>query len=325
MMLHEVQVAPDVSDLLPDMVRILDEPIGDAAAVNAYLICAAAREAGVKVLLSGMGADELFAGYRKHYACLLAGRYCRLPAPARRAVRGCVDRLPVADDGGGTARSVGPSGSCPSPSCPRNPPSCAATPTTTSGAYAGCSTPELWPLIDGLVEEHADVYRQGPPDDQVNRMCFTDTRLFLPGLNLAYTDRASMAASTEVRVPFVDSRVVRAAFALPGDRKIVGRRRKVALKEAAELWLPKQIVHRPKALFSAPLRAWVRRDLQEMVEDLVARGSLVTSGMVDKTRVRSMIDEDRVGVADWSKEIWQLLTLEEWYRQHTAARTEATA
>ena len=102
-------------------------------------------------------------------------------------------------------------------------------------------------------------------------------------------------------------------------------RRKVALKDAAELWLPKQIVHRPKALFSAPLRAWVRRDLQEMVEDLVARGSLVTSGMVDKTRVRSMIDEDRVGAADWSKEIWQLLTLEEWYRQHTAARTEATA
>jgi asparagine synthase (glutamine-hydrolysing) len=62
-----------------------------------------------------------------------------------------------------------------------------------------------------------------------------------------------------------------------------------------------------------------------MVEDLVARGSLVTSGMVDKSRVRSMIDEDRVGVADWSKEIWQLLTLEEWYRQHTAARTEEWA
>jgi asparagine synthase (glutamine-hydrolysing) len=323
--LHEVQVAPDVSSLLPDMVRILDEPIGDAAAVNAYLICAAAREAGVKVLLSGMGADELFAGYRKHYACLLTGRYRRLPAPARHAVRSCVQRLPVANDRRGYrsirwAKRFLSFAELPEEAAFRR----SYTHYDVRGLQ-GLLVPELWPLIDDLVEEHADVYRQGPQHDQVNRMCFTDTRLFLPGLNLAYTDRASMAASTEVRVPFVDSRVVRAAFALPGDRKIVGRRRKVALKEAAELWLPKQIVHRPKALFSAPLRAWVRRDLQEMVEDLVARGSLVTSGMVDKSRVRSMIDEDRVGVADWSKEIWQLLTLEEWYRQHTAARTEERA
>ncbi|MEO7980306.1 MAG: asparagine synthase (glutamine-hydrolyzing) [Sporichthyaceae bacterium] len=322
MTLHEVQVAPDVSDLLPDMVRILDEPIGDAAAINAYLICAAAREAGVKVLLSGMGADELFAGYRKHYACLLAGRYSRLPAPARHAVRGCVGRLPVANDRRGYRSVRWAKRFLSFAELPEESAFLRSYTHYDVRGLRGLLTPELWPLIDDLVEEHADVYRQGPPDDQVNRMCFTDTRLFLTGLNLAYTDRASMAASTEVRVPFVDHAVVRAAFAIPGDRKIVGRRGKVALKEAAELWLPKQIVHRPKALFSAPLRAWVRRDLQEMVENLVARGSLVTSGMVDKSRVRSMIDEDRVGVADWSKEIWQLLTLEEWYQQHTAVRTE---
>ena len=104
-----------------------------------------------------------------------------------------------------------------------------------------------------------------------------------------------------------------------------GTRRKAALKEAAEVWLPREIVHRPKALFSAPLRAWIRRDLQEMVEDLVVRGSLVTSGTLEKSKVRSMIDEDRVGSADWSKEIWQLLTLEVWSRQHTASTTGSAA
>src|SRR4030095_13408842 len=94
--LHEVEIAPDVTDLLPRMVHTLDEPIGDAAAINAYLICRAAREAGVKVLLSGMGADELFGGYRKHYACLLAARYRRLPGVLRqRAIAPLVDRLPV--------------------------------------------------------------------------------------------------------------------------------------------------------------------------------------------------------------------------------------
>ena len=83
--------------MLPQMVSILDEPIGDAAAINTVLICRAAREAGVRVLLSGMGADELFGGYRKHYACLLAANYRKLPAPLReKVIANVVRRAPVA-------------------------------------------------------------------------------------------------------------------------------------------------------------------------------------------------------------------------------------
>ena len=69
--LHEIEISPDVVDMLPRVVDVLDEPIGDPAAINTVLMCEAAREAGVKVLLSGMGADELFGGYRKHLACVL--------------------------------------------------------------------------------------------------------------------------------------------------------------------------------------------------------------------------------------------------------------
>jgi asparagine synthase (glutamine-hydrolysing) len=314
--LHEVEIAPDVADLLPRVVAALDEPIGDAAAINAYLICRAARDAGVKVLLSGMGADELFGGYRKHYACLLAARYRRLPGVVRhRAIGPLVERLPVAGDRRGYrsarwAKRFVAFADLPEEAAFRR-----------SYTHYGVAElhelldPELWPLVDSLVDEHAAVYAEGPADDQVNRMCYTDTRLFLPGLNLAYTDRASMAASTEVRVPFVDREVVAAAFAIPGSAKITGRERKVILKRAAEAWLPREIVHRPKGLFSAPLRAWIRRDLTDMVEDLVAGGTLVTSGLLDKQMVRAMIDDDRRGAADRSKEIWQLLTLEMWYRQ----------
>ena len=87
--LHEIEIAPDIVSLLPRMVDTLDEPIGDPAAINTLLMCEAARERGVKVILSGMGADELFGGYRKQLACLMAGRYSALPAlaPGRRAVR----------------------------------------------------------------------------------------------------------------------------------------------------------------------------------------------------------------------------------------------
>ncbi len=86
--LHEIEISPDIVDMLPKMVDILDEPIGDPAAINTFLMCQAARERGVKVILSGMGADELFGGYRKHLACLMASRYHRLPAAVQASRSG---------------------------------------------------------------------------------------------------------------------------------------------------------------------------------------------------------------------------------------------
>ena len=122
------------------------------------------------------------------------------------------------------------------------------------------------------------MYTDGQLTDHVNRMCLTDTRLFLPGLNLAYTDRSSMAASTEVRVPFVDPHVFRAAFSFRGDRKIKGRTQKVPLRDIAEDWVPRDVVDRPKASFGAPLRAWVTNDLGPLIDDVLLDGRLVSSG-----------------------------------------------
>ena len=100
--LHEIEISPDVVDMLPRVVDVLDEPIGDPAAINTVLMCQAAREAGVKVLLSGMGADELFGGYRKHLACVLGAKYQTLPQALRtRVVAPSVNRLPVAAGGRG--------------------------------------------------------------------------------------------------------------------------------------------------------------------------------------------------------------------------------
>ena len=145
-------------------------------------------------------------------------------------------------------------------------------------------------------------------------MCLADARLFLTGLNLAYTDRASMAASVEVRVPFVDPLVAQAAFTIPGRDKIRGRQGKVALKRAAESWLPREIVYRPKASFSVPLRAWVRNDLQEVINDVLVRGELAGSGIIRADALRRLIQDEKAGREDHAKQIWQLLTLELWYR-----------
>lgn len=129
--LHEIEIAPNVLDLLPRMTYHLDEPIGDPAAINTFLICSAARDAGVKVMLSGMGADELFAGYRKHLANLIALRYQRVPRPLRRVLSRSVNRLPVATARRGTGRCASRSASSPSPTCRRRPRSGAVTPCTT--------------------------------------------------------------------------------------------------------------------------------------------------------------------------------------------------
>jgi len=170
-------------------------------------------------------------------------------------------------------------------------------------------------LPDAVIDEHAAIYDDNALDDEVNRMCLADTRLFMAGLNLTYTDRASMAASVEVRVPFVDKVVAQAAFTIPGSRKIRGRQSKAALKDAAETWLPREIVHRPKASFGAPLRAWVRNDLRELINDVLVGGELVQAGTLRRQALLRLIADDRAGREDYAKQIWQLLSMELWYRQ----------
>jgi asparagine synthase (glutamine-hydrolysing) len=312
--LHEIEIAPDIVDLLPRMVDVLDEPIGDPAAINTLLMCEAARERGVKVILSGMGADELFGGYRKHLACVIAGRYRRLPAGARAGVRAAVDRFPVSVGGRGLRYARWAKRFLTFAELPEEPRFRRSYTLYDPDDLAALVSPDLAGHVDGVLEQHGAIYHDNSLADEINRMCLADSRLFLTGLNLAYTDRASMAASVEVRVPYVDPLVAQAAFSIAGREKIRGRQGKVALKRAAESWLPREIVYRPKASFSAPLRAWVRNDLRELINDSLVRGELAGSGMIRADALRRLISDEQAGREDHAKQIWQLLTLELWYR-----------
>ena len=316
--LGEIEIAPDAVDLLPRIVDVVDEPIGDPAAINTLLMCEAAHERGVKVILSGMGADELFGGYRRHLACLLASEYGRLPDGVRWSVRTVVNRMPVTARGRGLRYARWAKRFLTFADLPEEPRFRRSYTLYDPAELGALISPDLGGHVDQIVREHSEIYDDNVLSDEVNRMCLADTRLFLPGLNLAYTDRASMAASVEVRVPFVDPIVAHAAFSHPGSAKIRRRQGKVALKRAAELWLPKEIVYRPKASFSAPLRAWVSNDLREVINDVLVAGELVNSGLVRGDTLGNLIGENRDGREDRSKQIWQLLTLELWYRNAQA-------
>jgi asparagine synthase (glutamine-hydrolysing) len=261
-----------------------------------------------------MGADELFGGYRKHLACLMASRYGRLPGVVRSGARFAVDRAPVSIGNRGLRYPRWAKRFMTFADLPEEARFRRSYTLYDPQGLAALVDPDLEGQVGDVVEQHRAIYADNELHDEVNRMCLADTRLFMAGLNLAYTDRASMAASVEVRVPFVDLIVARAAFSVPGSDKIRGRKQKAALKDAAENWLPAEVVHRPKASFGAPLRAWVRNDLRELIGDVLVGGELVEAGMLRRQALDGLIADDRAGRQDNAKQVWQLLSMELWYR-----------
>ena len=317
-----IQINPDILKEFPQMVRTLDEPIGDPAAINTYLICKAARKKGVKVLLSGMGADEVFFGYRRQKATLMGLKYNKLPKVFKNVIASVVNILPVKIFGKGfklgrwAKRFV----------------SFATLPADEAymRSYSYYDTNELrelfkkefFPAIDEIKQEHKTLFSSKYKGDIVNQMCNTDLQMFMLGLNLTYTDRASMAASVEVRVPFIDKVMVTAAMQIPGHFKIRKGVSKYILKRAAEKFLPKKIIYRPKASFGAPIRSWISTDLKKLVENLLSEESVNNRGFLNYSFVKKLIEKDRKGEADNAYQIYQLLTLELWCREYLDSNPE---
>ena len=262
-----------------------------------------------------MGADELFGGYRKHMACVLAGRYRQLPGYVHRSANGVVERLPVTAAGRGLRYARWAKRFVTFAELPEEAAFRRSYSLYDPAELEALLSPELRQDVDEVVAQHHHVYEDNHLQTRSTVCAWRTHDSSFPGLNLAYTDRASMAASTEVRVPFVDPMVFRAAFSLTGKDKVSGRNGKIALKRAAQAWLPDEIVHRPKASFSAPLRSWVTRDLHDVINDSLLGGDLVETGFLNRPAVAALVQDHRSGREDRSKQIWQLLTLEFWYRQ----------
>ena len=162
--------------------------------------------------------------------------------------------------------------------------------------------------------EHQRYFERVADEDFVNQMLYVDTKTFLPCLNLTYTDKTSMASSTEVRVPLLDHDLVELAARIPARLKLKGLTGKYILKRAAEAWLPREIVHRKKAGFSAPVRAWLVGDLRDSVEDLLSESNIRSRGYFEYSQIRRLIDDNLSGREDNSLKVFQLLTLELWHR-----------
>jgi asparagine synthase (glutamine-hydrolysing) len=309
---HESFLEPEVMRLLPKLVYHLDEPVADPAIITSYLICRSARER-LTVLLSGMGGDEVFAGYPRHAAVRIAEAYNLIPSFLSRPV---VDALPGARPGRLTALFRNTKKLARSAALPAR------------ERYLGFGTYFNEREKNGLYvgelaagardfdayEVHRKYFDRVADAAFVNQMLYVDLKTFLPCLNLAYTDKTSMASSVEVRVPLLDHELVELSARVPAALKLKGLTRKYILKRAAERWLPREIVYRKKAGFSAPVRAWLVRDLREMVEDLLSESNTIKRGYFEYGYVRRLIDDNLSGREDNSLKVFQLLTLELWHR-----------
>ncbi|MFN7965642.1 MAG: asparagine synthase (glutamine-hydrolyzing) [Acidobacteriota bacterium] len=313
----EIVITPDVLSLLPELVWHMDEPIADPAAINTALISRAARDAGVVVLLNGMGADEIFGGYRKHMACLLADSYrALLPSWLRSLAESAGQRISVAGAASGYRRRRWLRRFLGFASLDRIPRFLQSDLSIDPGLYARLFERSHEMPYTALQEvAHRCVPFSGRGVSYLQQMCLSDTTIFLPDHNLTYTDKASMAAGVEGRPPIIDHRIVEFAFRLADRERIHRSTQKAILRRVAGRWLPAEVLRRPKAPFGAPLRSWIRGALAPMVSEYLSERSMKQRGVLVPSVLLRKIQADRAGAEDHSHLIWTLLSRETWYRE----------
>jgi len=327
---HRIEVEPDVADLLPRLTWHMDEPTADPAIIAAYLVCREARKQAT-VLLSGVGGDELFAGYRKHVAHYWAQAYRKMPALARHlfeksllalpGMRGSALKGPVR-----MAKKMARGASLP-------PTDRFIMDSTYLNAHqkSALYTAELQSALcqnDPAVRHRAS-FERVQDADFLNQMLYLDSKIFMTSLNLTYNDKMSMASSVEVRVPFLDKELAEfVAWNVPPHLKLKGFLRpstKYIFREAMKGILPNEVLHQPKAGFAAPVEYWLANDLRPMVDDLLSESQVRSRGLLRPESVYKFVKEHRSGAQDWSVQIWQFLTLELWMRTFLDGRARSSA
>jgi asparagine synthase (glutamine-hydrolysing) len=310
---HEEMLRPDVIELLPKLVYHMDVPPIDMA-IPSYLVSRAARST-LKVMLSGMGGDEVFAGYPRQLAMKIAGALDPVPRLLRRPLMRAVESaLPGGLPGKFTAPLRNMKKFARSAALDFENRYMGYGTYFTDGAKAELYTPEMRERVAGYDAYylHRRYFERVSDAAPLNRLLYVDMKTFLPCLNLDTTDKTSMAANLEVRVPFLNYELVELAARMPPNLKLRGFKRKYILKRAAERLLPREVVWRRKAGFGAPLRSWLRGPLREMTRDLLSEERIRRRGHFRPEAVQRIVRENLDGREDYNLQVFQLLTLELW-------------
>ena len=296
--------------LIDKIADMFDEPFADASALPTYRVCELAREE-VTVALSGDGADEAFAGYRRlvfqHQEERLRGL---IPGFLRRGVLGPLakvwpqmDWAPRPLRARATLNSLSKSG---------------------AEGYAeavGVTGPDQRARLFNDAARHAlgdhvaearywKAMADAPAREALDRAQYADLMIWLPGDILTKTDRMSMAVSLEAREPLLDYRLVEFAASLPASMRVKGGQGKAIMKQAMERYLPHDILYRPKMGFVTPVSHWFRGQLTEQARALATSSTLARSGWFDMAEIERIVAAHQSGRRDHGRLIWQYFMLE---------------
>ena len=308
---HEFIVEPNAADLLSDLVWYLDEPFADASVLPTYLLAQLASS-HVKVVLTGDGGDESFAGYESYLGEQYSHLYGKIPWPLRSVLEAVFSKAPESSKRNAVLRR----------------------------AKRFLEKAELpleyreWRLIfphaakqalysDDLkasigtqnsLECRARAFEANQLFDWVVQLQLWDFQTYLPDDLMVKTDRATMANGLEARAPFLDHHLIEWSAGLPSDFKVRGWNTKYILKESLKSLLPAKILQRPKQGFSVPVSAWFRGELREMSEDLLLSLNSSNRGYFRRDQVEALLRAHVRGEADHGHKLWSLVNLELWHQ-----------
>ncbi len=306
---HEIVVKPDVVGLLPKLLWHMDEPIADTAFITTFLVSEFARQ-DVKVILSGVGGDELFGGYRRYLGGHYAQRFQQLPGPLRGLISSVARRLP----------SVRHSGLLNTLRLDKG--FIATAEMSADERYRsylqvlGQATVNslLRDPVAGAPDPLALAFASAGHQDELNRMFAVDAETQLPDDLLLLTDKMSMAVSLECRVPLLDHDLVELAAAMPASIKVKGGRLKHVMKDCLSDLLPADILDRKKRGFGTPMGAWLKRELAPVLRELLSRKVVEQRGLFRHDVIAGLMADHESNRSDGTDGLLSLMNLEIWSR-----------
>jgi asparagine synthase (glutamine-hydrolysing) len=313
---HEIVVKPDVVGLLPKLIWHMDEPIADSAFLTTYLVSEFARH-DVKVILSGVGGDELFGGYRRYLGAHYAQRYNALPGWARRVAGATAARLPADRHNKWLNIARLAKGFIASAEMGADERYRSYLQVASREAVAKLM---LAAPAAGADDRLAAAFAAAGSTDELNRMFAVDAETQLPDDLLLLTDKMSMAVSLECRVPLLDHELVEMAAGIPGGLKVKGGQLKHLMKKALAPQLPDDILHRAKRGFGTPMGAWLKKELLAVVRELLSPAVVRQRGLFRPEAVLALLADHECNRSDGTDALLSLLNLEVWSRVYLDGR-----
>ena len=311
----EIIIEPQIIDLLPKLIYHLEELTIDPAAINTFLISKAAKDSGITVLLSGIGADEIFSGYRIHHVLNNIEKYKLLTNnKTTKRIAGILSKLPIKNrliskkytrwikkifyliSLDNHTRHI-----------------LAKDSSLSTSLHSRLFNKDFEYSRLNHIQREYSLFYDSHNYSYLNKLCLSDASIYLPDHNLQYLDKASMAAGIEARPPLIDKRIVEFAFKLSDNQKIKHNIQKYLIKKVAKKYLKSNIINRPKAPFAAPLRSWLENDLKEMIFDTLTSKKTMEREIFNIGTVNFILDNHYKGKEDHSQLIFRLLMTEIWF------------